>query len=194
MTTAALCGIAFLNPPLMASHDPPVPQANVYPDHTQKDISSSQSRVKRLSNVVEKTVDKLSRSVSGGSGTIPSPSSPSSRRVFSISRRSRPSQLSADSESATEAKTPPPGSPEPIRVVPASNRPSVLSNMNESPFIRPPSPPLRPSLVDSLQGDQSVHMLFFRVIPPINRVTDASGYTNSHPSPPGFALDEQRKR
>jgi len=161
------CGIAFLNPPLMASHDPPVPQAN---DHTQKDISSSQSRVKRLSNVVEKTVDKLSRSVSGGSGTSPSPSSPSSKRVFSISRRSRPSQLSADSESAAEAKSPLPGSPvsEPIRVLPTSKRPSVLSNMNESPFIRPPSPPLHSSLVDSLRGDRSVHMFFQVIPPPIN--------------------------
>jgi len=147
----------------MASPDPPVPQATVDPSHTQKDISSSQSRVKRLSNAVEKTVDKLSRSVSGGSGTLPSPSSPSSRRVFSISRRSRPSQLSADLESAAETKNPPPlGSPvsEPIRVSPASKRPSALSSMNESPFIRPPSPPLRPSLIDSLQGDRSVNMLF----------------------------------
>lgn len=150
-------GIAFLNRPLMTSHDPPVP------DHAPKDLSSSQSRVKRLSNVVEKTVDKLSRSVSGGSGTIPSPSSPSSRRVFSISRRSRPSQLSADSESAIEAKNPPPGSPvsDPIRVSPTSKRRSALSNMNESPFIQPPSPPLRPSLVDSLKGDQSVRFFFF---------------------------------
>ena len=141
----------------MASPDPPVPQGNI---DTQKDISSSQSRVKRLSNAVEKTVDKLSRSVSGGSGTPPSPSSPSSRRVFSISRRSRPSQLSADLESAAEAKNLPPlGSPvsEPIRVSPAPKRPSALSNMNESPFIRPASPPLRPSLVDALQGARSVN-------------------------------------
>ena len=86
---------------------------------SQKDngMSQSQSRVQRLSSAVEKTVDKLSRSVSVTS------SSPS--RVFSINRKSN---------QATSRNT--------------------FSN-EDSPFIRPASPPLRPSL-GSFGGDGSV--------------------------------------
>ena len=60
---------------------------------------SSQSRVKRLSIAVEKTVDKLSRSVSGSSSASSAasqPTSPGKRRVFSKSRRSRTSNLAAE--------------------------------------------------------------------------------------------------
>ena len=60
---------------------------------------SPKNRVKRLSTAVEKTVDKLSRSVS-----VTSPSSPSSssRRVFtSISRKSRAEGMSGCSSSHT---------------------------------------------------------------------------------------------
>ena len=52
-------------------------------------MSQSQSRVQRLSNAVEKTVDKLSKSVSVTS-------SPS--RVFSINRKPRSSHLLSESE------------------------------------------------------------------------------------------------
>ena len=52
-----------------------------------------QSRVKRISSVVEKTVDKLSRSVAS-SPTIPAPSSP--RSVFGLSRKSRTPHTSQD--------------------------------------------------------------------------------------------------
>ena len=87
----------------------------------QKDnvLSQSQSRVQRLSSAVEKTVDKLSRSVSVTS------SSPS--RVFSINRKSN---------HATSCS----------RATPSGE---------DSPFIRPASPPLRPKL-GSFGGDGSV--------------------------------------
>lgn len=86
---------------------------------SQKDVmSQSQSRVQRLSSAVEKTVDKLSRSVSVTS-------SPS--RVFSINRKSN---------QATSCS----------RATPSNE---------DSPFIRPESPPLRPKL-GSFGGDGSV--------------------------------------
>lgn len=88
---------------------------------SQKDngMSQSQSRVQRLSSVVEKTVDKLSRSVSVTS------SSPS--RVFSINRKSNQ----------------------------ATSHPRATPSNEDSPFIRPASPPLRPDL-GSFAGDGSV--------------------------------------
>jgi len=137
----------------MPTHDLPAPQVNVdsgprSTDYTQKDLPSP---VKRLSNVV----DKLSRSVASGSGAALSPLTPPSRRVFTIGRRSKPSQLSADSERATEARAPPGDASQSISVTP---RPD-LPNGTESPFIQPPSPPLRPSLLDSFQGDGSVRIL-----------------------------------
>ena len=79
--------------------------------------SQSQSRVQRLSSAVEKTVDKLSRSVSVTS------SSPS--RVFSINRKSNQATLCS------------------------------RGTNEDSPFIRPASPPLRPKL-GSFGGDGSV--------------------------------------
>ena len=88
---------------------------------SQKDngMSQSQSRVQRLSSAVEKTVDKLSRSVSVTS------SSPS--RVFSINRKSNQ----------------------------ATSRSRTTPSNEDSPFIRPASPPLRPNL-GSFGGDGSV--------------------------------------
>ncbi len=49
--------------------------------------SSSSSRVKRLSSAMEKTVDKLGRSISGKSSA--SPSAGGHRRLFSISRKGK---------------------------------------------------------------------------------------------------------
>lgn len=55
-------------------------------------LRDSPSRVKRISNAVEKTVDKLSKSISG---TIPRsqspPQSPGHRRIFSLSRKNKDS-------------------------------------------------------------------------------------------------------
>lgn len=89
----------------------------------QKDnhMSQSQSPVQRLSSALEKTVDKLSRSVSVTS---------SPARVFSISRKA------CDSNQDTSG----------LRAAPSSE---------DSPFIRPASPPLRPKL-ERFRGDGSV--------------------------------------
>lgn len=81
-------------------------------------MSQSQSRVQRLSSAVEKTVDKLSRSVSV---------SPS--RVFGLNRKS------IESNHATSY--------------------SRAASNEDSPFIRPASPPLRPKS-GSVGGDGSV--------------------------------------
>ena len=124
---------------------------------SQKDniLSQSQSRVKRLSSAVEKTVDKLSRSVSITS------SSPS--RVFSINRKSN--------QAASSSKAAP------------SNE--------DSPFIRPASPPLRPKL-GSFGGDGSV--CYF---PPqfssmlIITSQDAGWYSNAYTSNPGTTVDDR---
>jgi hypothetical protein len=62
---------------------------------SQHDVSSTPSRVKRMSNVVGQTVDRLSRSISGKSGrtspsttTTPPPIS-GHRRLFSLTRRGK---------------------------------------------------------------------------------------------------------
>jgi hypothetical protein len=62
---------------------------------SQQDASSTQSRVKRMSNVVGQTVDRLSRSISGKSGrtspsttTTPPPIS-GHRRLFSLTRKGK---------------------------------------------------------------------------------------------------------
>lgn len=62
---------------------------------SQKDVA--QSAVWRLSNVVEKTVDRLSKSVSGTSPSPTSPTSSQAKRVFSLSRKNRAQQLHTDS-------------------------------------------------------------------------------------------------
>ena len=87
-------------PPLKPDSPPPidgqVAADKFYESKSQKDVA--QSAVWRLSNVVEKTVDRLSKSVSG---TSPSPILPSTssqaKRVFSLSRRNRTQQLNSDS-------------------------------------------------------------------------------------------------
>ena len=120
-------------------------------------MSQSQSRVQRLSTAVEKTVDKLSRSVSVSS-------SPS--RVFSINRKL------FDSTQATSCSR------------------AAQSN-EDSPFIRPASPPLRPKL-GSFGGDGSVrcfslcsnYML-------INTPPDANWHSNAYTSTSGTTVDDR---
>lgn len=71
----------------------------------QKDASPTPSRVKRMSNVVEKTVektvDKLSRSINGMAGrTSPTTPPPSGhRRLFSLSRKGKGRDFLGDSDS-----------------------------------------------------------------------------------------------
>jgi sterol 3beta-glucosyltransferase len=67
-------------------------------DDKPPDSLQGQSRAKRLSTAVEKTVDKLSRSVGGKSALSPS-SSPSTRRLFSLSRKVK-GHTSAENEGA----------------------------------------------------------------------------------------------
>ena len=95
---------------------------------SQKDnvLSQSHSRVQRFSSVVEKTVDKLSRSVNVTS-------SPS--RVFNFNRKLFDSNQAASSSRAAPQN-------------------------EDSPFIRPASPPLRPKL-DWFGGDGSVPYIIF---------------------------------
>ncbi len=77
-------------PPLSTS-----PEALGFVESPLKDTQTSPSsrRVKRLSSAVEKTVDKLGRSISGRS----SPGSPPGhRRLFSLSRKGKAREPSAD--------------------------------------------------------------------------------------------------
>jgi sterol 3beta-glucosyltransferase len=138
---------------------PLIPADKVNEPRTHRDVSN----VKRLSTVVEKTVDRLSRSVGG---TAPPPTSPTSsqgRRVFGLSRRNK--QLSiggcqynlsysllmifrlASTSESTLSK---------------SLSTNVLSQTEDSPFIRPPSPQTQPSPLRSFDG--SVHMSYFFLV------------------------------
>ncbi|KAK7064572.1 sterol 3-beta-glucosyltransferase [Favolaschia claudopus] len=128
-----------------------------------KESETSRSRVKRLSNTMEKTVNKLGRSLSGKASSSspgsPSPvkstGSPSSRhkRLFSLSRkgkeRAEDDMLSPPSSASTPSASRPSS---PMRVPHASDAP------DDSPFITPPSPtlaPSRPSL-SAFRGDGSM--------------------------------------
>lgn len=122
----------------------------------------SQSRVKRLSSAVEKTVDKLSRSVSGSSTAQHSPSSSPARRVFSINRKPRASQQGSEASDAGKRRFPQEYLHRDLSESGSSSSPvskTKLSN-EDSPFIRPPSPPLRPPLQSSFRGDSTVRSLY----------------------------------
>lgn len=143
-------------PPLDTQH----PADKVQESHSQRDIVMNS--VKRLSNVVEKTVDKLSRSVSGASPPTSTPTSPSTIRVFSLSRKNRterdaagmlnsPIVLNIFDISVVISST---SEPKPIISKSQSNN-VTSSHTEDSPFIRPPSP-IQPSLRQSIRGDGSV--------------------------------------
>ncbi|KXN81119.1 Sterol 3-beta-glucosyltransferase [Leucoagaricus sp. SymC.cos] len=113
------------------------------------------SRVKRISNAVEKTVDRLSKSVSAKMPHPPatqSPSPSSHRRIFSLSRRSKGQQ--PDSGSASSSATP--SASRLLSVQPTLSNSTVTPN-DDCPFVRPPSPPVRPSL-SSFRGEGSMRM------------------------------------
>lgn len=126
------------------------PEALEMPDAASQDdpqTSQSQSRVKKIADTiertVEKTVDKLSKTRTQKS-VPPTPTSSTPRRVFILTRKSRrhPSgdesnQSSSSSSSVVVAVSP--------KAMPA----------DDSPFVAPPSPPLRPSLTP-FRGDGSM--------------------------------------
>lgn len=72
------------------------------PQSPPKEVTSTPGRVKRLSAVVEKSVDKLSRGLTAISGrTTPTTPPPASRsRIFSLSRKGKPKENSGDAEGA----------------------------------------------------------------------------------------------
>lgn len=147
-----LCSKPFLRPRIMTDTD----KESTNMPRNQKDnvMSQSQSRVRRLSSVVEKTVDKLSRSVS---------SSPS--RVFSINRK-----LFDHNQATSRSKATP------------SNE--------DSPFIRPASPPLRPKL-DPLGSDGSVRYYSPRFNQLLIITQDASWYSDTYTSTSCTAMDNR---
>ncbi|KAJ7770865.1 glycosyltransferase family 1 protein [Mycena maculata] len=115
---------------------------------TKDDDSSPRSRVKRLSNTMEKTVNKLGRSISGKATLTPpgSPSkpatSPSSRhkRMFSLNRKGKGKERAESDDVLSSASTPSASRPSsPMKV------PQVPESADDSPFITPPSPTLAPS-------------------------------------------------
>jgi len=66
-------------------------------DTPMESHSSPSSRVKRMSAAVEKTVDKLSRSMSGRGTQLTSPTSQTGRsRLFSVSRKGKARDTSAE--------------------------------------------------------------------------------------------------
>ncbi|KAF5377187.1 hypothetical protein D9615_006328 [Tricholomella constricta] len=154
------------------------------PQLLHKDESYTPSRVKRLSAAVEKsvekTVDKLSRSINGISGrTSPTTPPPSGhRRLFSLSRKGKPRDISGDADdsrspasnmtpSASRSTSPKPASSSipttanreefPLFASPKLIKPSIptVTPNDDSPFITPPSPPLRPAL-SPFRGDGSM--------------------------------------
>ncbi|CAK5280074.1 unnamed protein product [Mycena citricolor] len=132
------------------------------------------SKAKRLSNSMEKTVNKLGRSLSartppsgspskGASGTSSQTTSPKHRRIFSLSRKAGPGsgrkgkereEDPNDSYSSSAASTPSASQP-------ASPRGAPDQLNDDSPFITPPSPSLKPTrptfnLNDSFRGGGSM--------------------------------------
>ncbi|KAK0506029.1 hypothetical protein EDD18DRAFT_14835 [Armillaria luteobubalina] len=113
--------------------------------------SPSSSRVKRFSSAMEKTVDKLGRSISGKSSG--SPSAGGHRRLFSMSRKGKATDRSDGIPTPSSTTTPSTSRPTSPRKL-ARPTPPI---QDDSPFITPPSPrlsPTRPSLA-SFRGDGS---------------------------------------
>ncbi|GLB36497.1 hypothetical protein LshimejAT787_0307850 [Lyophyllum shimeji] len=153
------------------------------PQPQQKEATPAPSRVKRLSAAVEKsvekTVDKLSRSINGMSGrTSPTTPPPSGhRRLFSLSRKGKAKDAAGDTDDTLSASNMTPSasrstspkressstptvthreefpffaSPKPVKPL----SPPAVPN-DDSPFIKPPSPPPRPPL-SPFRGDGSM--------------------------------------
>ncbi|KAG5648261.1 hypothetical protein DXG03_006219 [Asterophora parasitica] len=150
-----------------------------------KDAQVTPSRVKRLSAAVEKsvekTVDKLSRSINGmGARTSPPTPPPGSghRRLFSLTRKGKHKDNPGEAEnsfspvsnltsSASRSTSPRPASSStptatnrdefPFFASPKPKKASLSTTMpnDDSPFITPPSPPPRPPL-SPFRGDGSM--------------------------------------
>ncbi|KAL1739049.1 hypothetical protein HDZ31DRAFT_69347, partial [Schizophyllum fasciatum] len=104
-------------------------------DKDQDDSSSSHRR--RLSSVVEKTTEKLARSLSAKSRPSSSHGGSGHRSLFSISRKARKSS----GEDGTLASSTPGSSRSSISGAADRSVPSTpASAPDDSPFIRPPSP------------------------------------------------------
>lgn len=146
-----------------------------------RESGSPHSRVKRLSTAVEKTVDKLGRSISGkatSGNTLNKPSTPPSsghRRIFSINRKGKAREKAGDNADGKEPRviiltctlirhaadilssSSTPSASRSVSPVKAHNSPAPP---DDSPFIIPPSPilaPVRPML-SSFRGDGSVSL------------------------------------
>jgi len=121
-------------------------------------------RARDLSSAVEKTIEKLSRSVSAKSR----PSPPAHRRISSLNKSSdRPQQSESNtgvfhdcvqpisSSVATQASSSATlNASQLLSLQVLSSAPTVTPN-DDCPFVRPPSPPFRPSST-SFWGEGSV--------------------------------------
>ncbi|KAG7099574.1 hypothetical protein E1B28_001404 [Marasmius oreades] len=124
-------------------HDPAIaptidtsPHSLGYPEPVTHENDPSASRVKRLSSAVE----KLGRSLSAkASPRSPSPTSPP-RRIFTLNRKGKEC---VKSEEALSVSAPSISSTTP-RTTSVMTPP--IQSTDDSPFITPPSPTLRPSL------------------------------------------------
>ncbi|KAF8898480.1 hypothetical protein BD779DRAFT_1484170 [Infundibulicybe gibba] len=127
-------------------------------DEAQKDVGSTPNRVKRLSAAVEKTVDKLNKSITNLKSPVTPPPT-GHKRMFSLSRKGKGRVQPGDSGDMSPqsvTKTPLASRPSsPALAQPQPSRPSA--SQDDSPFISPPSPPptSRPTLIP-FRGDGSV--------------------------------------
>ncbi|KAG6885711.1 hypothetical protein C0993_010883 [Termitomyces sp. T159_Od127] len=151
------------------------------PQSPPKEVTSTPGRVKRLSAVVERSVDKLSRGFTAISGrTSPTTPPPAGRsRLFSLSRKGKTKENSGDAEdslsavlnltqSASSSTLPRPATTStsgvapreglPLLPAPIPVKPSLQSRTfnDESPFITPPSPPPTRPPLSPFRGDGSM--------------------------------------
>ncbi|KAG6891396.1 hypothetical protein C0992_007619 [Termitomyces sp. T32_za158] len=156
------------------------PELELEPQSPPKEITSTPGRVKRLSAVVEKSVDKLSRGFIAISGrTSPTTPPPAGRsRLFSLSRKGKTKENSADVEeslpaflnltqSASSSTLPKPANTStsiapregfPLLPAPIPFKPPIQGKTfnEESPFITPPSPPPTRPPLSPFRGDGSM--------------------------------------
>ena len=90
MISSSNSSLTMASPPFKSESPPAVDGPLIPADKVNEPrIHRDVSKVKRLSTVVEKTVDRLSRSVGGTAPPPTSPNLPQGRRVFSLSRRNK---------------------------------------------------------------------------------------------------------
>jgi sterol 3beta-glucosyltransferase len=190
----------------MSSHDPPQLVSRDYTLTPQSDIAivqkhsdlgevndGSASPRKRLTRVVGKSVDNMTRSFISGSGkstpqqqkTTASP--PGHRRLFSLSRKGKAKELAGFPDSkwlpwqifkSIDLAVPVDTSGDGLAAqgtygsqqnAPSrSTSPIIAGAGDDSPFIRPkspsaPAPPTRPSL-QAFRGDGSVSLICYKLV------------------------------